>query len=85
MVPTSPGSPTTREKEDEFVTTWTASTDPFDPSSSLTYDLLQAWAGTLFTAKYSVLGTQYEGGFISAVRAVDLAGNRSAPASTTLV
>ena len=85
--PSSPGSPTTREKEDEygFVTTWTASTDSFDPSSSLKYDLLQEWAGALFTAKYGVAGTQYEGVFISAVRAVDPAGNRSAPAFTTLV
>jgi hypothetical protein len=86
-VPSSPGSPTTREDEDsyEVVTTWAASTDGFDPSSSLTYDLLQPWAGALFTAKYGVAGTRYEGAFISAVRAVDPAGNRSAPAATTLV
>jgi hypothetical protein len=86
-VPSSPGSPTTRENEDsyEFVTTWTASTDPFDPSSSLTYDLLQQWAGAPFTAKYGVAGTVYEGVFVNAVRAVDPAGNRSASAPTTLV
>lgn len=86
-VPTSPGSPTTVEDPNtyEFTTTWTASTDAFDPSSSLTYDVMQEWAGGLFVAKYGVVGTRYEGVFAGAVRAVDPAGNRSAPALSTVV
>ncbi|QAY68702.1 fibronectin type III domain-containing protein [Xylanimonas protaetiae] len=85
--PGSPGSPTVRLDEDtyEFTTTWTAATDPVDPAASLRYDVLQLWAGDLFTAAYGIPGTSYVGVFASAVRTVDPAGNRSAPALATFV
>jgi hypothetical protein len=85
--PTAPGSPTIRENEDayDFTTTWTASTDDVDPQSSLTYELLQLWAGELFVARYGITGTSTSGPFATAVRAVDRAANRSEPAFTTLV
>ncbi|GAA1717758.1 hypothetical protein GCM10009809_12110 [Isoptericola hypogeus] len=85
--PSSPGSPRVVEDQDtgDFLTTWQASTDPFDAPSSLRYDLLQTWRGELFTAGYGVQGTSFGGSFFSAVRAVDPAGNRSAPALTALV
>lgn len=81
--PSAPGNPVSVEDPEtyEFDTTWEASTDPVDPSSSLTYDLLQAWPGGLFTATYGVSGTAFHGGFVTAVRAVDPAGNRSAAAT----
>jgi hypothetical protein len=84
--PSAPGNPTIFiPEEGDEVTTWTASTDQTDPSSSLTYDMLQSWAGDLFTVRYGVTGTQVSGFFVAAVRAVDPAGNRSAPASTTVL
>ena len=84
--PSAPGNPTIfLPEEGDEVTTWTASTDPTDPSSALTYDMLQTWAGNLFTARYAVTGTQFTGLFVAAVRAVDPAGNRSTPAPTTIV
>lgn len=87
---TAPSSPTNVVSvEDpetyEFDTTWTASADPVDPASSLTYDLLQAWPGGLFTSRYGVAGTADHGSVVYAVRAVDPAGNRSAPAMATIV
>lgn len=85
--PSSPGNPVSVEDPEtyEFDTTWTASTDPVDPSSSLAYDLLQAWPGGLFTSRYGVVGTADHGSVVYAVRAVDPAGNRSAPAMATIV
>jgi predicted phage tail protein len=85
--PTPPGNPMIREEEDAyaFITTWTASTDDVDPPSSLTYELLQLWAGELFVVRYGITGTSTSGPFATAVRAVDRAGNRSAPAFTTSV
>lgn len=85
--PSSPGNPVSVEDPEtyEFDTTWTASTDPVDPSSSLTYDLLQQWPGGLFTSRYGVAGTADHGAVVYAVRAVDPAGNRSAPAMATIV
>lgn len=85
--PTAPGSPTVRENEDayDFATIWTASTDDRDPPSSLTYELLQHWAGELFVVRYGITGTSTSGPFATAVRAVDSAGNRSEPAFTTLI
>jgi chitodextrinase len=85
--PTAPRNPIIRELEDAyaFTTTWTASTDNVDPASSLTYQLLQRWAGELFVVRYGITGTSTTGPFATAVRAVDRAGNRSEPAFTTLV
>jgi hypothetical protein len=84
--PSAPGNPTTVTDDiEDYVTTWTASTDATDPQSSLTYDLLQVWAGDLFAVRYSFTGTQVSGFFVSAVPAVDPAGNRSAPAFTTVL
>lgn len=84
--PSAPGNPTFCPDEAcDNVTTWTASTDETDPPSSLTYDMLQIWAGDLFAVRYGVTGTQVSGFFVAAVRAVDPAGNRSEPAFTTLI
>lgn len=46
---------------------------------------MQEFGGDLFAIRYAVSGTTYRGLFSSAVRAVDLAGNRSAPTPSTLV
>jgi chitinase len=67
----------------DFVATWNPSTDDVDPAP--TYDILQELGGDLFTIRYAVSGTTYQGQFTSAVRAVDQAGNRSAPTSSTFV
>jgi len=85
--PTAPVNPIVRfdEEEDEEIITWTASSDPTDPQSSLTYDLLQRWAGDLFAAGYGLTRTEFSGAFVTAVRAVDPAGNRSPPAFPTVV
>jgi hypothetical protein len=84
--PTAPGNPTTfPDEEGDDLTTWTASTDETDPQSSLTYGMLQRWAGDLFAVRYGVMGTQVSGFFVAAVRAVDPAGNRSEPAFTTVL
>jgi Fibronectin type III domain len=83
--PTAPQNVLVTEDMDvyEFVTTWDPSTDDVDPAPA--YDLLQAFGGDLFTVRYAVSGTTYRGVFTSAVRAVDQAGNRSAPTPSTLV
>ena len=84
--PSAPGNATfCPDEECDNVTTWTASTDETDPPSSLTYDMLQRWAGDLFAVRYGVTGTQVSGFFVVALRAVDPAGNRSEPAFTTLI
>jgi hypothetical protein len=84
--PSPPGNPLFfPDDERGDVTTWTAATDPTDPSSSLSYDMLQDWAGQLFAVRYSVAGTRVSGFYVAAVRTVDPAGNRSAPAFTTVV
>lgn len=84
--PSAPGNPTTfPDEEGDDLTTWTASTDETDPQSSLTYDMLQRWAGDLFAVRYGVTGTQVSGFFVAAVRAVDPAGNRSEPAFATVL
>ncbi|WP_109509620.1 fibronectin type III domain-containing protein [Nocardioides speluncae] len=87
MAPSPPGNPVSVEEIEtyEFDTTWTASTDAVDSSSSLTYDMLQAWPGGLFTSRYGVVGTGDHGTVTYAVRAVDPHGNRSAPAAATIV
>jgi hypothetical protein len=83
--PTAPQNVLVREEQDayEFVTTWDPSTDDVDPAPA--YDLLEAFGGELFAIRYAVSGTTYRGRFTSAVRAVDQAGNRSAPTPSTLV
>jgi chitinase len=85
--PASPGNVVTTLNEEayDWTTTWTASTDDVDPQSSIAYDTLQLWAGGLFTAHYGVTGTSVTGAFASAVRAVDRAGNRSAPTTSSVV
>ena len=85
--PTSPGNVVTTLNEEayDWTTTWTASTDDVDPQSSIAYDTLQLWAGDLFAALYGATGTSVTSAFASAVRAVDRAGNRSAPAMSTVV
>jgi hypothetical protein len=85
--PTAPGNVVTTLNEEayDWTTTWTASTDDVDPQSSIAYDTLQLWAGELFTALYGVTGTSVTSAFASAVRAVDRAGNRSAPTTSTVV
>jgi hypothetical protein len=83
--PTAPQNVVVVEDQDvyEFVTTWDPSTDDVDPAPA--YDLLEAFGGDLFTIRYAVSGTTYRGRFTSAVRAVDEAGNRSAPTPSMLV
>jgi hypothetical protein len=83
--PTAPQNVVVTEDLDvyEFVTTWDPSTDDVDPAPA--YDLLEAFGGDLFTIRYAVSGTTYRGRFTSAVRAVDQAGNRSAPTPSTFV
>lgn len=83
--PTAPQNVFVSEEQDAyaFVTTWDPSTDNVDPAPA--YDVLQGFGGDLFTIRYAVSGTTYRGLFSSAVRAVDQAGNRSAPAHSTLV
>ena len=83
--PTAPQNVFVSEDQDvyEFVTTWDPSTDDVDPAPA--YDLLEEFGGDLFTIRYAVSGTTYRGRFTSAVRAVDQAGNRSAPTPSTLV
>jgi chitinase len=85
--PTSPANVVTTLNEEDYdwTTTWEASTDDVDPQSSIAYDTLQLWAGELFTARYGVTGTSVTSAFASAVRAVDRAGNRSAPTMSTVV
>jgi hypothetical protein len=85
IAPSAPQNVLVREDLDvyEFVTTWDPSTDNVDPAPA--YDLLEAFGGDLFTIRYAVSGTTYRGRFASAVRAVDQAGNRSAPTASTLV
>ena len=85
--PTPPGNVVTTLNEDDYdwTTTWTASTDDVDPPSSIAYDTLQLWAGDLFTALYGSSGTSVTSAFASAVRAVDRAGNRSAPTMSLVV
>ena len=67
----------------DFITTWDPSTDDVDPAP--VYDILQEFGGDLFTLRYAVSRTTFRGLFPSAVRAVDQAGNRSAPTPSTLV
>jgi hypothetical protein len=83
--PTAPQNVFVTEDQDvyEFVTTWDPSTDDVDPAPA--YDLLAAFGGDLFTIRYAVSGTTCRGRFTSAVRAVDQAGNRSAPTPSILV
>jgi chitinase len=83
--PTAPQNVLVTEDPDvyEFVTTWDPSTDNVDAAPA--YDILQEFGGELFTIRYAVSGTAYRGRFASAVRAVDQAGNRSAPTLSTLV
>jgi chitinase len=85
--PTSPANVVTTLNEEayDWTTTWDASTDDVDPQSSIAYDTLQLWAGELFTALYGATGTSVTSAFASAVRAVDRAGNRSAPTTSTVV
>jgi hypothetical protein len=85
IAPSAPQNVLVREDLDvyEFITTWDPSTDNVDPAPA--YDLLEAFGGDLFTIRYAVSGTTYRGRFTSAVRAVDQAGNRSAPTPATLV
>jgi hypothetical protein len=87
IAPTSPGNVVTTLNEEayDWTTTWNASTDDVDPQSSIAYDTLQLWAGDLFTALYGATGTSVTSAFASAVRAVDRAGNRSAPTMSTVV
>jgi hypothetical protein len=83
--PTAPQnvSVTMDEVDYDFVATWDPSTDAVDPAPA--YDVLQQLGGDLFTIRYAVSGTTYDGLFASAVRAVDQAGNRSAPTPATFV
>jgi chitinase len=81
--PTAPQNVLVREEDYNFVTTWDPSTDNVDPAPA--YDILLEFGGDLFTIRYAVTGTTYRGSFNSAVRAVDQAGNRSAPTPSTLV
>lgn len=83
--PTAPQNVLVREDLDayEFVTTWDPSTDNVDPAPA--YDLLQEFGGEWFAIRYAVSATTYRGQFTAGVRAVDLAGNRSAPTPATLV
>jgi hypothetical protein len=81
--PTAPQNVLVREEDYDFVTTWDPSTDNVDPAPA--YDILLEFGGDLFTIRYAVSGTTYRGSFNSAVRAVDQAGNRSAPTPSTLV
>jgi len=67
----------------DFITTWDPSTDNVDPAPA--YDVLQQFGGDFFAARYAVSGTSYRGVFSSAVRAVDQAGNRSAPTPSVFV
>jgi chitodextrinase len=85
IAPSAPQNVVVREDLDvyEFITTWDPSTDNVDPAPA--YDLLDAFGGDLFAIRYAVAGTSYRGRFASAVRAVDQAGNRSAPTPSTLV
>ena len=81
--PTAPQNVLVREEDYNFVTTWDPSTDDVGPAPA--YDILLEFGGDLFTIRYAVSGTTYRGSFNSAVRAVDQAGNRSAPTPSTLV
>jgi hypothetical protein len=81
--PTAPQNVLVREEDYNFVTTWDPSTDDVDPAPA--YDILLDFGGDLFTIRYAVSGTTYRSSFNSAVRAVDQAGNRSAPTPSTLV
>ena len=85
--PTSPANVVTTLNEEayDWTTTWAASTDNVDQQSSIAYDTLQLWADELFTAHYGVTGTSVRSAFASAVRAIDRAGNRSAPTMSTVV
>ena len=65
----------------DFITTWDPSTDDVDAAP--VYDILQEFGGDLFTLRYAVSRTTFRGLF--RVRAVDQAGNRSAPTPSTLV
>jgi len=83
--PTAPQNAQVRMDEEayDWITTWDPSTDNVDPAP--VYDVLQEFGGDLFAVRYAVSGTTYRGQFSSAVRAVDQAGNRSAPTPSTLV
>jgi chitinase len=83
--PTAPQNVLVRMDEEayDWVTWWDPSTDNVDPAP--VYDVLQEFGGDLFAIRYAVSGTTYRGLFTSAVRAVDQAGNRSAPTPSTLV
>jgi chitodextrinase len=85
IAPSAPQNVLVREDLDfyEFVTTWEPSTDNVDTAPA--YDLLEGFGGDLFTIRYAVSGTTYRGRFTSGVRAVDQAGNRSAPTPSILV
>jgi hypothetical protein len=85
IAPSAPQNVLVREDLDvyEFITTWDPSTDNVDPAPA--YDVLEAFGGDFFTIRYAVSGTTYRGRFTSAVRAVDQAGNRSAPTPSMLV
>jgi hypothetical protein len=78
--PTAPQNVVVRSDEErsDYIATWDPSTDNVDPAPA--YDVLQEFGGDLFTIRYAVSGTSFRSfQFTSAVRAVDQAGNRSAP------
>jgi hypothetical protein len=83
--PTAPQNVVSREDPVvyNFDTTWDPSTDDVDPAPA--YDILREAAGDLFTVRYAVPRNSYRGQLPDAVRAVDQAGNRSAPTPATLV
>jgi hypothetical protein len=83
--PTAPQNVLTRMDEEayDFITTWDPSTDDVDPAPA--YDLLEEVGGEFFAIRYAVSGTTFRGRSTAAVRAVDAAGNRSAPTRSTFV
>lgn len=82
--PTAPQNVVVRSDElSDYVTTWDPSTDNVDPAPA--YDVLQAFGGDLFAIRYAASKTTFSGLFVSAVRAVDQAGNRSAPTPSAFV
>jgi hypothetical protein len=83
--PTAPSNVLVREDMElyDFIATWDPSTDDVDPAP--VYDVLLAIGGDLFTLRYGVTRITYRGQFPAAVRAVDQAGNRSAPTPSALV
>jgi chitodextrinase len=83
--PTAPQNVLLRMDEQtyQFISTWDPSTDNVDPAP--VYDILREVGGDLFTIRYGVSGTTFRGQWADAVRAVDQAGNRSAPTRSTFV